>query len=110
MSSQQVIWKFVCPRPDRVLSGFIDSFKEFTLRVPAGGAPVSFQLQNGDLTLWMRLDVSGASTLVTRRFIIVGTGREFGVGGKPWEYVGTVQDKGSCEGLVWHLLMGPVET
>lgn len=62
----------------------------------AGAQILSFQLQNGVPTIWVK--VQPGNKRVTRIFYIIGTGQEFD--GDNMTYIGTVQ---APHGLVWHL-------
>jgi hypothetical protein len=84
MNEKRTIWKFGLEGHDPVLA------------MPAGAEVVSFDLQDGQATLWAMVDP--AAPRVQRRFHVVGTGWVFE---SPVTYRGMVQ---MPNGLVWHLL------
>jgi hypothetical protein len=67
-----------------------------SLEMAAEAEILTLQMQHGVPCIWFRC--YPRDPLVTRRFVMIGTGWNFSVIPNPHKYIGTVQD-GS---LVWH--------
>lgn len=72
---------------------------EFSIDMPKGSKILSLQLQDEWPTIWALVNHSVG--LVTRKFIIVGTGFSLGLNWKVLDYVGTYQK----DGFVWHVFV-----
>jgi hypothetical protein len=74
---------------------------EFSIPMPKGSLPLSFQVQRGIPTLWA--EVNDESPSVNHRFILKGTGQGLGLfSGMP--FIGTIQLNDGL--LVLHLFDG----
>ncbi len=68
---------------------------EFYLNLPANHQIITFQVQNGQPCVWIRVDAGAVTNPV--KFAIIGTGHEYDP--SEYGYIGTIQ----LEGFVWHL-------
>ncbi len=72
---------------------------EFTIDLPAGAQPLSFQEQRGAGCMWALVDPEARTT--KRRFRLAGTGHPIEHDAGALRFVGTAQFRGG--GLVFHL-------
>lgn len=74
----ETVWKYPIPVQDEVV-----------LSVPEGAHPLSVQVQNGELCVWMF--VSSDRPLVKRVLRVAGTGHALSSEVRPGKFIGTVQ-------------------
>lgn len=72
---------------------------EFTIDLPAGAQPLSFQEQHGAGCMWALVDPEARTT--KRHFRLVGTGHRIHHDAGAMRFVGTAQFRGGA--LVFHL-------
>jgi hypothetical protein len=84
------------PDPDVIYKYPLNLHERNTLLLPPA-VPVHFEVQDGQLCLWVRQMTNPALVQAQRTFLIVGTGHPFP---QRYLYLGTCQQGP----FVWHLL------
>lgn len=70
------------------------------IEVPMGSYPLSVQLQEGDICVWMMVNVNNHN--VKRKIFIFGTGHKIDFS-EVGRFIGTVQTPTEWGTLVWHV-------
>jgi hypothetical protein len=89
MSQKRLVWKYPLPKHDKI-----------AVVMPKGAVLLHFAAQEEQPTLWAWCDPEETEK-ETRRFLLIGTGREVDTSQTMLDYVGTAQFLGGQ--LIFHL-------